>query len=397
MILPERENRTFKFSQRLIETLPIPPANHPSSNIEYTDSVESGLKIAFYKSGLMTFRFRYTFNGRKSLLTIGDCRLLTIEQARQKVRGYKKLLLDGLDPAAEKERVLNAPTVQEFVDSEFLPRALRERKSIKDMLSRLNGHVLTAFGKKQLSQISKRDVMAFHQRLCTEKSNTTANRSKSLFSSILQLAVEMEILTENPCLGIKKAKENGPRKRVLTGEELPRFMASLMKATNSPSGMVLSLLIFTGLRKSEVTSLAWANIDLEQCRLFIPNPKNGVPRWVGVNSMAVELLKQMAEDRGESPWLFPSDSAEGHLLDVRRTFKSVCRVAKIEGFRIHDIRRCVASILCESGENLIIIRDLLGHADVRTTQIYTQLSTTAQKAASESTVDRLRKALDQAA
>jgi site-specific recombinase XerD len=106
----------------------------------------------------------------------------------------------------------------------------------------------------------------------------------------------------------------------------------------------------------------------------------------------------MLRERQEGvDWVFPSDSATGHLLDVRRTFNAVCKMAKVEEFRLHDLRRTHASILINSGISIMQVRDILGHSDIRTTQIYTRLSTSALEAASEAASKEISKALGKVA
>jgi site-specific recombinase XerD len=76
----------------------------------------------------------------------------------------------------------------------------------------------------------------------------------------------------------------------------------------------------------------------------------------------------MQSKRESSPWLFPSSSKAGHQKDLRRTLKTICEAAGVEGLRTHDLRRSFASGLANKGASAMAIRDLLGHQDVRTTQ-----------------------------
>lgn len=391
-------NRIFKFSQRSVEALPSPPPDHPSSNVEYTDAVESGLRVAVYRSGRRSFRHRFTYRGRKLLMTLGEFPAVSVEKARERVRANKALLAEDCNPLEERERKASVPSLADFVANDFLPWARQERRSLRDLENRIKNHLLPAFGKRQINQVTRRDVATFHQELREKVSPTTSNRSLSLLSGIFRRAIDMGVILENPCRGVKKAREAGARKRVLSGEELPRFMRAVTAETRTLPGMALALLIATGLRKMEVLSLSWSNIDLSQRRLFLPHTKSKVPRYVALNSQALDLLQKMAAKRiAECDWVFPSDSRTGHLLDVRRTFEGVCAAAGIVGLRLHDLRRTHASILVNAGVPILQVRDILGHADVRTTQIYAHLNTTSLGIASEVAAGELRKALIDAA
>jgi site-specific recombinase XerD len=78
-----------------------------------------------------------------------------------------------------------------------------------------------------------------------------------------------------------------------------------------------------------------------------------------------------------SPYLFPSDSKQGHLLEVRKTFASILEEAKITGVRLHDLRRTHASMLINSGASIFDVKTILGHEDIRSTQIYARLATSS--------------------
>jgi integrase len=160
------------------------------------------------------------------------------------------------------------------------------------------------------------------------------------------------------------------------------------------SARALYLLITLGLRKMEVLSLRWENIDLEKNTAFLADTKSGTPRHVILNSLALELLTEMASEIDDTnPWLFPSNSSSGHLTEIRKTFESITEQAEIDDFRIHDLRRSFASNLINAGVSIYEIRDLLGHADVRTTQIYAHLDKESLQTASEISAQVLTEAL----
>jgi site-specific recombinase XerD len=91
----------------------------------------------------------------------------------------------------------------------------------------------------------------------------------------------------------------------------------------------------------------------------------------------------MEKTRSSSPFLFPSDSAKGHLLEVRGTFARIIKEAGIDNFRGHDLRRTNASILINGGARLEDVRVALGHADIRSTLIYARLSRDSMAKTSE--------------
>ena len=386
--------RTLKFSHRAVENLAPPAPDAASSNIEYSDACEPNLRIAVYKSGKRSFRHRYTFLGQKKMMTLGEFPAVTVDKARERVRRNKALLADDLDPLEERERRRQAITFAEFVENHFIPYARKERRSCRDIENRIKLRLIPAFGKKHLPRISKRDVAELHIKLRDEISAVTANRYLATLGGMFTKAIEWGWMTENPCRGIKKYREGGGRKRVLAGDELVRFMKALKEETTSLPGKAIFILIALGLRKMEVLSLRWSNVYLEEKRLYLPFTKSGRPRFVAINSQALQLLTEMSKERREGcDWVFPSTSHLGHLMEVRRTFETITKKAGITGLKLHDLRRSYASILVNAGVSIYEIRDLLGHSDVRTTQVYAHLDTSTLQNATETAASELEKAM----
>jgi integrase/recombinase XerD len=156
---------------------------------------------------------------------------------------------------------------------------------------------------------------------------------------------------------------------------LARFQAARMAA-------LLELLYATGLRVSELVSLPANAIRAETIMLAVKG-KGGKERLVPLTGAAKEAVARwralLAQTRAEkpSPWLFPAESASGHLPRqvFGRDLKTVAGLAGLSADRVspHVLRHAFASHLLQNGADLRIVQQLLGHADVATTQIYTHV------------------------
>jgi integrase/recombinase XerD len=180
---------------------------------------------------------------------------------------------------------------------------------------------------------------------------------------ILSLA-EVEALLDTAADGAKRAAEGAPRLRAFRVNAL------------------LETLYATGMRVSELLSLPRQVLSSDD-RVLTIKGKGGRERLVPLNDAARkaigEHLAARAADpaRGPSAWLFPSLDGSQHLTRQRfgQELKSLAIAAGIEPVRVspHVLRHAFASHLLERGADLRTVQQLLGHADISTTQIYTHV------------------------
>jgi integrase len=386
-------NRKVKFTERKIQELLSKPPQKGESAIEWTDISEDNLKLCVYPSGKAAWRQRGVLNGKKVFITIAPVNVMNLATVRDEIRKNKALLLQGINPK-EQVKVESSPTIAAFIEGDFLPFARKKYKSIKDVQSRLSGKIIPQFGHYRLTDIRKADIVRYHEQLQDEISSITANRTLSLLSSVLKRAVDLELIDKNPASGVKKFYEGESRDRFLSDIELKKFFAALRKRLHTPQGQAIFLLISLGLRRSELLGCKWVNVDLDARQIYIPDPKNRKPRYVAINSQAHGLLLKMYEERTSSAFLFPSGSAKGHLLEIRRSFSRTVKEAGIDNLRGHDLRRTNASLLINGGASLAEVKEALGHQDIRSTLVYARLSTASMAKTGEIAARKIEEAMD---
>jgi integrase/recombinase XerD len=140
---------------------------------------------------------------------------------------------------------------------------------------------------------------------------------------------------------------------------------------------LLELLYATGLRVSELIALP-RNAATTRERYLVVRGKGGRERLVPLTEVARESMRDhLAGLRADGPWLFPADSASGHLTRqaFARDLKTAAAAAGLRTDRVspHVLRHAFASHLLQNGADLRIVQELLGHADISTTQIYTHV------------------------
>lgn len=386
----QQENRTdvvrqFRFSQRQIDALPPHDSDSASAMAEYSDTEVVGLKLAVSKSGRKYFWHRYRFRGRRKLLKLGEYPSVTVQDARQMVHEHKNMLARDKDPADERNKLRKVPTLLEFAIETYLPYAKQRKKSWKDDESKIRRDIGTMLGRIPINEITTRDVLHVQSAIGQRASGSTANRYVALLSGMFTLAVKSDLLPKNPVSGVEPLPEPDPRERFLSGEELGRFMLALNVEAGKTAANAIVLLLLTGLRKMEMFSLRWTQVDLSRGTIRLLHTKAGRGRTVALNSSALGIILKIKESADPAcPWVFPAHRGEGHLIDARKALERAMKRANITDLRPHDLRRSFASLAVNAGVDLYQVKDLLGHSTVAVTQkAYAHLQQDTLRSASE--------------
>jgi integrase/recombinase XerC len=202
-------------------------------------------------------------------------------------------------------------------------------------------------------------------------------RRLSALRSLFKYLMKQGQLKHNPSAGMRAPK--APRKlpQVLDVDEAVRLVEL---PTDGELGLrdraMLELLYSSGLRVSELCSLTWRNLDLDDSLVTVLG-KGGKTRVVPVGSHAVNALKawqQQSAPALHAP-VFPGRG--GAVISTRAVQLRLRQLAQQQGIwkRVypHLLRHSFASHMLESSGNLRGVQELLGHADIATTQIYTHL------------------------
>src|SRR5262245_46876666 len=182
-----------------------------------------------------------------------------------------------------------------------------------------------------------------------------------------------------------------PSRRVenyLSPQELRKLDAALIEIIKQqPTRVfgfsVIRLLIHSGMRKGELLSLDWSNVDLDNRVIHLERDKNSGEdrgRDVMLSDTAVEIFRSLPRlARGR--WVFPGGRRDGHLVDLEYFWKQAIAKAGIKRVRLHDLRHSFASAAIGAGVGLYPLGKLLGHRSSRTTERYSHLAAEAQRTA----------------
>ncbi len=231
---------------------------------------------------------------------------------------------------------------------------------------------------------------------------TSAARKLSAIRQFHRFLVAEGKRTDDPAQILEGPRQGQRLPKILSVKEVDRLLAVAkegLELETRPLGerlraarmnALLELLYATGLRVTELVSLPRHALRGRDPLIAIKG-KGGRERLVVVSEPArqavalyLQALKQRLPGTADGPWLFPADSEAGHLTRqaFARDLKMVAAAAGIATARVspHVLRHAFASHLLQNGADLRIVQELLGHADIATTQIYTHVLDERMKA-----------------
>ena len=199
-------------------------------------------------------------------------------------------------------------------------------------------------------------------------SENNKRKYASLISHLYKTARQqwrMEV--HNPVAGEIKLPSNGkPRDRRLQGNEAVLLLKHLPGETKA----IFELAIETGMRRSEMLSLEWRNVDLKKSVAVLTDTKNGESRAVPLSSTAIRVLKELQRGIGGGKVFTITQS------QLRDTWEAARTAAGIPDIRLHDLRHEAASRLFEKGLNVMEAASVTGHKTLSMLKRYTHLNPT---------------------
>lgn len=355
-------------SKRRVEALPAPAAGR-----KYVyDEELPGLAVCITSTGTKTFYFNRKVKGQPTRTRIGRFPLVSVEQARNAAKKLAGKVAEGIDPQALKRADRNAPTLQELFDH-WLAHAKLRKRTWKDDERQFKKY-LAPLKNRKLNGITTGDVAAWHAKIGKDHGPYQANRARALLSAMFNTAHEIGHVGRNPCENVKRFKEES-RERFLQAEELHPFFQALKEEPPLWRDFWL-LALFSGARRGNVAGMAWADIDLAQGIWYLPGQqtKTGLPLAIVLPPPAVAILKTRQETIGtDGAWVFPADTATGHVVDPRKSWARVLKRAGISNLRPHDLRRSLGSWQTMLGASLTVVGASLGHKDPKSTSVYARL------------------------
>ncbi|MDF4609109.1 site-specific integrase [Vibrio parahaemolyticus] len=356
------------------------------------DTEISGFHARISPKGAIKYYFYYRLNGKQRNYLIGSADSMTPAQARDLAKEKAGLVASGVDVQTQRAEERKAEVRRSLTLGKYL------EEHYKDYLFAMNpktakqsyqsiANTFAFLADKPLEDIKAWDI----QQWVTEKRKlgrapATIEYTFNRLKAALNRAVEWEFIESHNLSSVKIAKEDNTRIRYLSESEEAALLSAL--ATREAQlcedndahqyadffTPLITLAMHTGMRKGEMLTLRWESVSFENRYLTIlsENAKSKKKRMIPMNDTVFNMLSQWRVQNLNEEYVFVHEGKRVSFFQY--PWQNLLKAAGIENFRFHDLRHHFASKLVMAGVDLNVVRELLGHADLKMTLRYAHLA-----------------------
>ncbi len=363
------------------------------------DTQISGFGVRVTTKGVKSFIYRYRLGGRGSpqrITTIGKCSTLTPDTARKIAQDYAAKVRQGIDPVDQKAKEIESKLNRKKEDKElafnsyykiYLEKRIKLEvpKSYSNCESILRIYAEPFLKNTPIDKIYKKNIVNLIEAIPAE-SPSIRNKTYMFLSKLFKWAVARDDIQYSPMTGMNAPPPTKKRDRVLSDNEL----GLALRGAGSLCGLFnqfFQLLAITGQRRSEVAGLDWSELNRQERMWTLPEErcKNGVTHLVPLSTMAVGILDRLAgvTDHQKPTWpqkglVFTTTGKtpiSGFSRAKQQLDAAMLKLAKakaleagddpdvveIAAWRIHDLRRTMATGFQKLGVRFEVTEATLNH------------------------------------
>lgn len=334
-----------------------------------------GLCIEVVSTGSKLWRLRYRYNGKAKMMALGKWPDVSLQDARSACQEKKRLLRNGLDPAAVRKELSARAKGQDYFEAvtrEWFARFKHkwvEQTGIRKM-ARLESHVFPLIGSIPIDQVDAPQIRRVLLRLESLDKLHTGHRVKNIIGEVMRYAVAMGLVTHNPVpdlIDVLPPAKEQHRASITDPKGIGGLLRSIAEYTGSPvTRCAMQLAPLTFVRPGELRHAEWSEINLEAKEWRIPAKKMKMKRLhiVPLSRQAVEVLKDIQLVTGHGRYVFPSERSLARPMSNNTVNAALRRMGYTkEEMTGHGFRSMASTNLNELGFHPDHIERQLAHAE----------------------------------
>ncbi|GAB2947673.1 tyrosine-type recombinase/integrase [Aquaspirillum soli] len=357
-------------------TDPIVKAAKPQEK-PFTLSDGKGLALHVQPQGSKWWRFRYRFNGKPCLLSLGTYPDVTLKEARLERDRLKALIKQGINPSVQRQedKFMAAKSLTNSFESVARDwwdswQGTKTPAHATRIIRRLESDVFPLIGNRPLTDITAPLLLMMAKRIESRGALDIARRSLQTCSQIMRYAVAHGIAERNPAADIKASEALKPTKTKNNARIEARELPELMRKINGYQGhpltrIALQLMAHTFVRTRELIEAQWDEFDLDAKEWRIPakRMKMRTPHIIPLSSQVLTILQELKAITGsKSPMLFPSQQGRGKGMSNNTMLYALYRMGYKGRMTGHGFRGVASTVLHEMDFNHDHIELQLAHA-----------------------------------
>ena len=341
----------------------------------YTLNDGSGLSLLIEPNGSKGWRFRYRFDGKPKMLSLGTYPDIPLTEARLKRDEAKKLVVAGINPSDVRKREKQAREEERGNTFEAIAREWYEKRTdrwsagyAEEMMKTFETDVFPFIGGRPIAEIKPMELMGVLSRLDERGATEKLRKVRQRCGEVWRYAIVTGRAEYNPAPDLVSAFV--PHKKehyaFLKHEELPEFFRTL----NTYSGSIvvklaMRLQVLTGLRPGELRQGEWAEINFEKRLWEVPpsRMKKRRPHCVPLSDQAIAILEQLKPITGHYQFIFPGRIHHSKPMSEMAMNVLIRRIGYAGRVTGHGFRHTMSTILHEQGYNTAWIETQLAHVD----------------------------------
>lgn len=357
------------------------------------DQEQTGFAVQKTARGVMSYLLIYRdAQGKQKQAKLADVGPVSVQVARNMARDMLKTIAAGrTESAVRKPRAALSPVMDDFFHGTYLPLVKASNRAPDTHESIYRNHVQPFFGQKRMGDIGETDMLGYYADLKNKEvaggrwaakagqkiKEGTVKRIMILVRHLYNVAIndKKNVVAENPTKLIRLTMNRNIKGRFLTKEQLQTLVKVAKESENRDLAEIIQTMAGTALRRENVLAMRWEWLDLSKGALTVPpsadKAKQGFTLYLSAG--VLDLLIARRDAVTEGGWVFPNPKTGKPYWSCREAWVKTCERAGLQGLRMHDLRHTFASLMLDSGADIVDVQKQLGHTQIKTTCVYLHL------------------------